>query len=345
MRKFEELLDDMAKNIIRTTENPGKLSPTEFEQKIYGYLAYRLGQSAVEYTPGSTSFPDVVVSIGVQKVGIEVKISRAKAWKTIGNSIMEGTAKPVSLTYVFMGKIDGDKLEIRYRLYESCIDNIVVTHSPRYHLDINLKEDESIFAKMNTTYDSFRTLDERGKIAEVKAYYRSKNDTDYWWIDGDESDTVAPLQITFVSDLDRVHIESLRVQLLARFPHMILKQSTKLFTKNKKYKDAAIWLVKQGYLHTNIRDMFSSDSDQKSIQLREYPTVYTVLLQSIPHIKGVIDEMQTSEVEQICLVYRQQYSTIVYDTQWMLWQNYVTWLLTTIDQVDESVARDIVRYK
>lgn len=345
MNEFEQLLESMAKSIIQNTVDVATLTPTAFEKKIYEYLSYSIGKSQVEYSEGSTSFPDVVVLVGTQKFGIEVKLSRARTWRTIGNSIMEGTAKSVDMTYVFMGKIDGGHLDIRYRRYESCIDSIVVTHSPRYHLDMNLSDNGNIFSRMNTSYDAFRSLDERGKISEVKAYYRSKNDTDYWWIDSDESASVAPLQISFVSDLDREHIESLRIQLLARFPHMILERSSELFSRSKKYKDAAIWLVKQGYLHTNIRDMFSANSEQKLPRWQSHPTVYTVLFQFIPQIQVVIGEMQLDEVKEICDVYIQQAVALNFPNQWVLWQQYVIWLLTTVDKVDESVARDIVRYR
>jgi hypothetical protein len=344
MNEFEQLLESMAKSIIQNTVDVTNLTPTAFEKKIYEYLSYSIGKSQVEYSEGSTSFPDVVVLVGTQKFGIEVKLSRARTWRTIGNSIMEGTAKSVDMTYVFMGKIDDGRLDILYRRYEACIDNIVVTHSPRYHLDMNLSDNGNIFSRMNTSYDSFRLLDERGKIAEVKAYYRSKNDTDYWWIDSDESDSAAPLQISFVSDLDREQIESLRIQLLARFPHMIIQEkSSKLY--DKKYRDASLWLVKQGYLHTNIRDMFSANSRKRLTELKTVATVYTVLTKFIPQIQGVIDEMQLDEVKEICDVYIQQGVALKYSNQWVLWQQYVIWLLTTVDRVDESVARDIVQYR
>jgi hypothetical protein len=342
MNEIEGLLASIAESLINNIDDVEKLTPTAFERKVYDLLVYRLGHEQVEYSEGSTSFPDIVVMLGTQKYGIEVKLSRAKSWRTIGNSIMEGTAKPVDMTYVFMGKIDGNKLDIRYRRYEYCIDNIVVTHSPRYHLDINLPDSNNIFTKMNSSYESFRALDERGKIAEVKAYYRSKNDTDYWWIDSDESDTAAPLQISFVSDLEREQIESLRIQLIARFPHMVLERTSHLFPKTKKYKDAAIWLLKQGYLHTNIRDMFSANSEQKLIRFKDYPTVYTILYQSISQIKLVIDQMSLGDVKEICYLYLQQGNNSKYTHPWMLWKQYVFWILTTVDNVNEQVAREVM---
>lgn len=343
MNEIEQLLEMMAQSIIHETFDADKLTPTSFERKIYQFLVYRLGPTQVEYVEGSTSFPDVVVHLGMRKYGIEVKLSRSKTWRTIGNSIMEGTAKPVDVTYVFMGKIDGDSLDIRYRSYESCIDNIVVTHSPRYHLDINLQENANIFVKMNSSYESFRALDDRGKISEVKAYYRSKNNTDYWWIENDDNSTSSPLQITFVSDLDNEQKESLRIQLLTRFPHVILEKSSTLFPKSTKYKDAAVWLVKQGFLHTNIRDMFSANSEQKLPYLKSYPTVYTVLFQSILPIYNLVESMFFVEVEEIAKSYTQQVVlNFKGEDKWLLWQQYVLWLLINIDEVDASIAQKIV---
>ncbi len=343
MSEFEQLLELMSESLIHNSFDVEKLTPTAFEQKIYDYLVYRFGRSQVEYSEGSTAFPDVVVQIGARRYGIEVKLSRAKTWRTIGNSIMEGTAKPVDMIYVFMGKIDGNSLDIRFRRYESCIDNIVVTHSPRYHLDMNLQEDGNIFTKMNSSYESFRALDDRGKISEVKAYYRSQNNTDYWWIESDDNSISSPLQIKFVSDLDNEHRELLRLQLFIRYPHVVLEKSSKWFPKNTKYKDAAVWLVKQGYLHTNIRDMFSANSEQKLPYLKDYPTVYTVLFQSIPQIRSIIETMSFEDIQEISRSYIQQ---VVFryegNSTWQLWQQYVLWLLINIDEVNVVTAQRIV---
>jgi len=88
--------------------------------------------------------------------------------------------------------------------------------------------------------------------------------------------------------------------------------------------------------------MFSANSEQKLIRFKDYPTVYTILYQSISQIKLVIDQMSLDEVKEICYPYLQQGNNSKYTHPWMLWKQYVFWILTTVDNVNEQVAREVM---
>lgn len=70
---------------------------------------------------------------------------------------------------MLFGKLGGSP-EFRCRPYEECLYDITVTHSPRYLIDMDIDKDNTIFAKMHTTYNKLRTSDD--SIAQVRKYYR-----------------------------------------------------------------------------------------------------------------------------------------------------------------------------
>lgn len=68
-----------------------------------------------------------------------------------------------------IGKLGGNPPEFRCRPYQEVLSDIAVTHSPRYLINMELQHGETIFDKMNTTYDEFRTTE--NNIAKVREYY------------------------------------------------------------------------------------------------------------------------------------------------------------------------------
>ena len=113
----------------------------------------------IEYI-GGHKFPDIVARINKnQALGIEVKTlsTRNDSWKVMGGSIMESTRIPdVSRIHVFCGK--QTPFEIKYRSFEDCVEDVAVTHSPRYMLDMNVSKDKSLFKKLGKTYDEIRHM-------------------------------------------------------------------------------------------------------------------------------------------------------------------------------------------
>ena len=74
--------------------------------------------------------------------------------------------------YMLFGKLGGKVPEFKCRPYEEVLCDIAVTHSPRYLINMELSENETIFSKMGTTYDEFRTSAD--SISQVRKYYRER---------------------------------------------------------------------------------------------------------------------------------------------------------------------------
>jgi hypothetical protein len=105
---------------------------------------------------GGQKFPDIIAK---KYYGIEVKTTTQNHWKTTGNSIFEGTRiEDVERIFMLFAKLAAP-IEFRCRPYEECLSEIVVTHSHRYQIDMNLERGETIFDKINIPYDVLRKLD------------------------------------------------------------------------------------------------------------------------------------------------------------------------------------------
>ena len=67
-----------------------------------------------------------------------------------------------------IGKLGGNPPEFRCRPYQEVLYDIAVTHSPRYLINMELQDGETIFDKMKTTYDEFRANE--NNIAKAREY-------------------------------------------------------------------------------------------------------------------------------------------------------------------------------
>lgn len=99
-------------------------------------------------------FPDIQAE---KYYGVEVKTTSTNTWKSIGSSIVESTRiEDVSMIYMLFGKLGGDYAEFRCKPYEECLDNISLTHQPRYQIDMELdKKTGEYLSKDEIDYDDF----------------------------------------------------------------------------------------------------------------------------------------------------------------------------------------------
>lgn len=196
------------------------------------------------------SFPDIVAN---NYYGVEVKSTNKNHWKSIGSSILESTRnQSVERIFLTFGKL-GVPVSFRSRPYEECLSGISVTHYPRYQIDMELKEGETIFSKMGIPYDELRKLD--NPVAPVSQYYRNllKPGESLWWADSNVEETVAPPTVRLWNTLTAEEKNFYTVQGYALFPE-IFSQNTL-----KKYQRYALWLATHcGIINTNMRDQFSA---------------------------------------------------------------------------------------
>ncbi|MFC1693851.1 hypothetical protein ACFL1R_10130 [Candidatus Latescibacterota bacterium] len=105
---------------------------TEFENDVFDSLCEAAKGTDFDKTIMLISghkFPDIVIR---EYYGVEVKTSKQNYWKSTGNSILESTRiDNVERIYIFFAKLT-DPLEFKYRLYQDCLYDVAVTHSPRY---------------------------------------------------------------------------------------------------------------------------------------------------------------------------------------------------------------------
>lgn len=230
-------------------------------------------------------FPDITAK---RFYGIEVKTSIKDIWESTGNSVLETTrVEGVEKIFILFGKFGGD-IDFRYREYEKCLKDIKITHSPRYAIDMNTPDGESILDRMGITYNDFRRLDR--PIASVQNYFREiAGPNEYtWWLDtGDDSARVTEAIVR--TDLEPDETIDLRNQMFALFPTVFSKSSNK-------YREAVVWLLeKHSVVLPSFRDKFSAGGKVRVGNYR-IPKKYALLL---TNMNDVIAELLAIEDETL----------------------------------------------
>lgn len=224
----------------------------------------------IEYISGH-KFPDIVARINKkQALGIEVKTisTRNNSWKVMGGSIMESTRIPdVSRIHIFCAK--QKPFKIRYKPFEECVENVAVTHSPRYMLDMDTSKQDSLFSKLGKTYEEIRQM--KNPFDAFKDFIvkqrklnlnKRKVDDDFWWYspnynqintieleDQKFANKMVGLELQFWNQITKDEQHFLRAYLLILFPNII----------EGNYNDASKWLLQtQGIINPSFRDTFSA---------------------------------------------------------------------------------------
>ncbi|MEO8769186.1 MAG: hypothetical protein ABI402_03860 [Ferruginibacter sp.] len=251
---FVSLLEDTKSKLITGIGRniPNGINGNQFEDLVFNQMVLSSANTAfdghVEKT-GIYSFPDIVVQ---RLYGAEVKMTTADKWTSTGNSVLESTrVTDVSTIYMFFGKF-GNNFDIKYRKYQDCLNDIGVTHSPRYKIDMNLAEGQSIFSKMGIEYNDFRQ--DENSIRLVKRYYRNllQEGQELWWIDGgNEERAVSPIIQTY-SNLERNTRERFINECFVLFPEIVGSSQVK-------FERAAAYLVTNyNAVSSSLRDSFTA---------------------------------------------------------------------------------------
>lgn len=121
----------------------------------------------VDHTPGGHGFPDIIIIDNAgNKFGVEVKSTIGNDWKINGNSILGSTRVPgIICTEIIFGHMKGEKSIFRHREYEKCVSDIVVTHSPRYKIDLDAEE--SFFERSGLGYKYSTDLNEKHSVKRL----------------------------------------------------------------------------------------------------------------------------------------------------------------------------------
>lgn len=220
-------------------------------------------ENTIEKVSGQ-KFPDIVAA---KYYGVEVKSTKEDHWTSTGSSILETTRlSDVERIYMTFGKLGGTPAFLS-RPYEECLHGIAVTHMPRYLINMQLKEGETIFDKMGIPYDTLRNLED--PIAPVSKYYRSKlkPGESLWWA-GNSADESVSATIRLWKNLEAEEKKRYIAYACVHFPEIFAGD----------YDNYALWLTSQGVVDSHIRDQFSAGGQEtltlSNGELVKFPGVY-----------------------------------------------------------------------
>lgn len=228
-------------------------------------------------------FPDIIAS---NNFGIEVKTSVSGGWKSTGSSIVESTRpEDIKKIYMLFANLSGEHAEFECKPYEQCLSDIAVTHSPRYLIDMHGKE--TIFDKIQTPYDCFRSMKETDKISLVRKYYVKKAKHDGktempWWMG-----EATQVNLSIFNDQNRFLKEDIKKRSLILFPELLYGDTT------EGYKKAALWICNRySLICYNMRDFFSGGGQIKSINGNKldkpYPKIVGIILKYRESIESLL---------------------------------------------------------
>jgi hypothetical protein len=154
-------------------------------------------ENSIELISGQ-KFPDIVAK---KYYGIEVKTTTQNHWKTTGNSVLESTrVDEVERIFMLFAKL-ASPIEFRCRPYEEVLSEVVVTHSPRYLIDMNLEQGKTIFDKIKMPYDTLRKKE--SPIKTIVDYYKGKlkPGEELWWMDTENNSKPSNIVIKIWNNL------------------------------------------------------------------------------------------------------------------------------------------------
>ena len=293
--EFSKLLDSTIVELNRQALSKPKKIQELKGNKLEPYVGDLMSELAF-----GTSFQDTIEVIGGQKFpdivankfyGIEVKTTTQNHWKTTGNSVLESTrVEDVERIFMLFGKL-GKPIEFKCRAYEECLSEVVVTHSPRYLIDMNLEKGRTIFDKINTPYDTLRQ--KKNPIKPITDYYKSKlkPGQDLWWIQ--DTEKAKNLVISIWNNLSQKEKQELKLKAMVFFPEVFSNRADK-------FARLAIWLVtEESIVCPNIRDLFTAGGkDDYSIKNRTYkniPRIYINLFENIDSLLEIL--VNTSAID------------------------------------------------
>lgn len=268
---FKSLVNDSRERLSREADDKPLYYKKRSGQKLEEDVSRVMSEAAVgtEFEDkikliSGHSFPDIVAIVNENRnFGVEVKSTKKDHWQTLGNSVLESLRyQNMDRIYLMFGKLGG-KVEFKARPYEECLSSVSVTHSPRYHIDMELKRGKTIFDMIKQPYDDVRKMS--NPIEPFINYYRSqlKPGESLWWIDNNVEEKESCVKLRLWNTLTRLQRDDILAKAIILFPEIITRKA------GKKYERYALWLVSEyAIVVPNARDEFSA-SGQKDIIIGE----------------------------------------------------------------------------
>lgn len=207
----------------------------------------------VNEEPKAQEFPDIPMGA----FGIEVKFTENDTWRSIANSVSEGTRNTaVTDIYVIFGKMGGAPA-VRWGRYEDVVMHVRTSHVPRFEIEMGAKE--PLFAKLGISYLDFQKLSMHEKMSHIRGYARGrlKPGERLWWLEEDDKPSHSlPLQVRLYMHLTQAEKRKLRAEGSLLSPTVVAGSRVK-----NKYNDVVMYiLTRHGILCPQARDLFSAGS-------------------------------------------------------------------------------------
>lgn len=303
-----------------------KTSPTDFEKLVVEaseILIKEKGyQCTINYTEGGHGFPDIVYAFcDNEKYGIEVKSSinvntSDNSSTILGNSILGSTRIDVDDLYIMFIKINKNGCFIKYARYEDSVSDVVVTHSPRYKINLAQEPEESFFAKSGISYEEMNSSED--PIGLVTEYFKEQGQT-AWWIS--ES---TPAVIKTWEEVNEEERKTIFAKAFVLFPELISS------TGSKKYKRLSKWLAANySIVDSSLRDRFTAGGKVDLIvggkTFEKMPRIYDSFQLQIAQFYSIIKEISLEELQ-------------------LYWETYIPQSDTTMERLNywhDSIQKDL----
>lgn len=271
------------RHLITSSSNNGFETLVSETLKRQGYLDNPPSVNSTSVTLNfGHHFPDITVHLGdgarIHKYGIELKSTQSSSWAINGGSFFESLTDPdYQEIFVFFGRIrkgKEDHYSVRYKPYWESLSNIVVTHSPRYLIDLD--KSAAIFHSFSE-YQKVRNMDKSGKTRWVQKYLQEHAGSGTWYL----PDQVSPQEFSTLPILQK---QRMIAEAYILFPGDLLKP------RSANYKRIAVFWLEQYYVYTtNIRDKFSASGKMPLHGILVPHTIYT-LSQNSKLIREILDK-------------------------------------------------------
>lgn len=205
-------------------------------------------------------FPDVFAE--GDRYGVEVKKTKQKNFKTLGNSIFGGTSiEGIDRIYLLMA----NRKEVMWEHYSKVLSGIAVTHSPRFFINGKAKKGETVFDEMGVCYDEFREMEQPEKMELLRnKLYDGK--TELWWL---LTKNQSPAY-QFYRDLSPKRKAKLVVKAMVFCPQIFGK-------RQDKFNKVLPLFMGEGVILHNLRDLFTGGGKWE-YKGQQYPRIYEKVL-------------------------------------------------------------------
>lgn len=304
MFDFTKFVEDIKNEIIimynkYPSRFTSKLSPTESEKIVVEASETVIKNQGIrcqiDYTEGGHGFPDIVYTLNsTERYGIEVKSSTSSNssennWTILGNSIVGSTRVDVLDIQIIFIKVNKKGTFVRNGRYSDSVADVVVTHSPRYKINLDQNPTESFFSRSGISYEKMKNSE--NPISLVTEYFRERGET-AWWLSESTSAIIREW-----SDLDSVEQRKIYGTAFVLFPELLSSNSS------TKYKRFSKWLVSTySVVDSSLRDKFTSGGKVDLLIggdcFKSLPRVFKIFQDHIQEFKNALESLDIIELQK-----------------------------------------------